>query len=154
MLVYNQCLTKRDHEKYTQDSSAQCDQCDRKDTRSITFSLYCPHENSRQSKDCSSCQGLTCRTDGLYHVVLQNGILFQDDADHSHGDYSCRDRCRYGHTYTQSQIRICCSKENCQKASQHCSRHRKFRHHFVCRNIRFEVCFVFHLSFLNSSFFS
>ena len=143
VLLDDQSAAQGDHHQNAQHTAAQSDETDLHQGGYVAKTILCPHEQGGQSEDGTGGHGLTGRTDGLDHVVLQNGVTAQDLADHSHGDDRGGDRGRHRHTHTQAKVRVCSAEDNGQNSAQDDGDHRELRHDLVCRNIRLEF-FLFH----------
>ena len=84
MLLNNKSLAERHHKQYTHNTADKSYNCNLYHGWSLSAPLLCPHKHSRQGKDTACCYGLTSRTNGLNHIVLQNGITLQQDTNNSH----------------------------------------------------------------------
>ena len=84
MLLNNKSLAERHHKQYTHNTADKSYNCNLYHGWSLSTPLLCPHKHSRQGKDTACCYGLTGRTNGLNHIVLQNGITLQQDTNNSH----------------------------------------------------------------------
>ena len=143
VLLDDQSAAQGDHHQNAQHTAAQGDETDLHQGGYVAKTILCPHEQGRQSEDGAGGHGLTGGTDGLDHVVLQNGVAAQDLADHSHGDDRGGDGGRHRHTHAQAKVRVCSAEDNGQNSAQDDGDHRELRHDLVCRNIRLEF-FLFH----------
>ena len=143
MLFYDQSITKGYHEKYAKYTAAKRDQCNFYKSRFFSKAFFCPQEQGRHCEDRSCCKRLTCRTDGLNQVALQNGVFLHNHAYNTHGNNCCRNGSRYCHTNAKTKISIGCAEYNCEDHTHDYGCHRHFRCDFFSRNIRFEL-FVVH----------
>ena len=66
----------------------------------------------RQGEDGARSHRLTSRTDGLDHVIFQDGVTPQDLADDAHGNNCRGDGRRNGHAYTQSQVGVSAAEDD------------------------------------------
>ena len=146
VLLHNQRLAQRNHKQHAQHASAQRNQRNLNQGRRALSPLTHPHKQGRQGKDGSCCHRFTGRTNGLHHVVFQNGIPSEDYPDNTHGDNCRRYGCGHGHTDAKAQISIGSTKENSQKDTQDHRNRGYFRNHLVRRYKWFKTIFIFHVS--------
>ena len=152
VLLHDQGLTQGHHEDDTQNAAHQGNQTQRHHAGHVDDAVFGPQEQSGQREDGACGHGLTGGADGLDQVVLQDGIPAQDHPDDGHGDDRRGDGRGDGHTDLQTQVGICCTKDDGQQNADEDGRHRKFRDHTVSRYIRLKVTvFVGHSN--NPSFF-
>ena len=134
MLFDNQGGAKRNHEEDTERSADCGDDGNGHKGRGGCDPLFCPEKDGGQGEDGSCCDRFSCRTDCLHHVILQDGVLAQDDADDTHGNDRRRNGGGNGHSDPQPQVGVCGTEDN---RHQHADDHGgdgHFRRILICRN--------------------
>ena len=148
MFLYNKSLAERHHKADSEKTAKQCDEEDSDNARVINLSFLCPEEKCRQCEDRACCKRLTGRTDCLYEVVLKDGIPAKDHTDDSHRDNCRRNRSGDCHTNEKTDVCIRCAEYNCKDDTDENRGYRKFRDDLVRRDIRLELIFVVHVTYI------
>ena len=152
MLLNNQCISQRNHEKYTQQTTKQSDNRNFNNAWLVHSSLCCPKEQRRKGKYCTRCNRLTCRAYGLYNITFQNRVFAHYHANHTHCNNSSRNGCGNCHTYSKSQVCVGCTKYNSKNNTHHNGCHCKFRGNLIRWNIRLKFFLLVHKLLLSLIF--
>ena len=147
VLLHDQRRAQRDHHQHAQHAAAQGDQADLHDGGHVAKSLRRPHKQGRHRENRARGHGLTGRADGLDHVVLQNGVPLEDEADGAHREHRRRDGGGDRHADAQTEVGIGAAEHDGQQRAEYHGEHGEFRHNLVRRDIGLEFL-LFHVLLL------
>ena len=78
------------------------------------------------------------------HVVFQDGVPLENEADDAHGNDRRGNGGGNGHANAQAQVSVGAAEHHGQDGAQDHGKHGELRHDLVCRNKRLEFLF-FHV---------
>ena len=113
----------------------------------VAKSLRRPHKQGRHRENRARGHGLTGRADGLDHVVLQNGVPLEDEADGAHREHRRRDGGGDRHADAQTEVGVGAAEHDGQQRAEYHGEHGEFRHNLVRRDIGLEFL-LFHVLLL------
>ena len=136
MFFDDEGLTQRDHEQDAQDTADKADEGDGQHAGGFDLAFLGPQEQGGEGEDGTGSQGLTGGTDGLDHVVFENGVFSQDEPDDTHREDGGGDGRGNGHTDAESEVGIGGAEDDGQQDAEDDGGHGDLGDDFVSRNER------------------